>query len=155
VNKLTSARGPLTGLLLILAVSLLGSGCVVDATETDDQLGMTDEPLAAWEADRHQGVAPARDEGEPDRGPEVEPPVEFEANAEVGDDSDGTSNPDPTPWNGSTANVTGGDGNPDPTPWLEPDEEEGEEGENDEGREGEPDPQPWMSEVSVVVDHQD
>ncbi len=155
MNKLISARGPLTGLLLALVVSLCGSGCIVDATESDDALGVTDEPLAAWEADRHEAEQFARETTGPDRASGLDPSMELEANAESGDGSDDSSNPDPTPWNSSTANLTGGDGNPDPTPWLDPDDQEGDEGETDEGRDSEPDPQPWMDEAAVEGDHQD
>ena len=155
MNQLTSVRSPLTGLLLTLAVALGATGCVLDATETDDGLGMAEEPLAAWEADHREAEERAWETRAPERAPEPAPPVDYGTNAETGDGSDGTSNPDPTPWNTSTASFAGGDGNPDPTPWLDPDDEEEEEGENEEGRDSEPDPQPWQNEASVETDSQD
>ncbi|MBW2454026.1 MAG: hypothetical protein JRI68_05935 [Deltaproteobacteria bacterium] len=159
MSKPTSARGRLTGRLWSVALALGASGCIVDVPDGEDELGLAEAPLAAWEAD-DQDVRPALwDRQDPRRPGEPVEPVGLDADATAGGSdaqgNDDPSNPDPTPWQGSAANAAGGDGNPDPTPWNSSDEEEGEEGGNDEGSESEPDPQPWMNDVSIDADDND
>ncbi len=152
MSKPTSARSHLTGLLLTVALAALASGCIVDVPNDNDELGLAEEPLAAWEADDRNTV-PARwnlrrhEQPLEPEGPETNTAVGPDAEAD-----DDPSNPDPTPWLGSAASAGGKEGNPDPTPWQSSDEEEGEGGGSDEESESEPDPQPWMHDVSIDAD---